>query len=169
MRWFRAYRLRSPRRIWRDDEGAQLVEFALVLPLMLILFAAIIESGRMFLAYQTVIGGVRDASRYLARITPRSICETGGSVDGQAETLAGIVGNAITGGSVLGGGVTVTTVEPSLDCIEGSYRFGDAPIVEVAANVTITFPFAGLFTLITPTTLGTVTTTIADQNRVFGS
>lgn len=112
--------------------------------------------------------GERDATRYLARITPRDICETGDSVSDQADRLAEIVRNAISGESVLGTGITVSGVDPSVDCVEGSFRFGDAPVVAVEAMLNITLPFGQVFSLATGT-LGPISTTVTDQQRVFGS
>ncbi|WP_051692685.1 TadE/TadG family type IV pilus assembly protein [Thioclava pacifica] len=164
-----AYPLRSLRRLWRDEDGAQLVEFALVLPILLLIFATIVEGGRMFLSYQTVIGGVRDASRYLARVTPRDICDDEDTFDGRDDDLTEIVENALTGESLLPSGITITGVTPSLTCTTGDFRFGTAPVVSVSAALSITFPFGGLFSLATGQTPGTVSTNVADEHRAYGT
>lgn len=163
-------RRRAPRirRFAADESGAQLVEFAIVLPVMLLVFAVIVEGARMMWSYQTVIAGVRDATRFLARVAPRNICDAGGDVTGYAATLTGIVRNASDGRSILPSGVTVTAVEPSLTCNAGTYRSDMAPIVTVRADVLVTFPFAGLFTLVGGDRPA-LQTSVTDQSRVYGS
>jgi Flp pilus assembly protein TadG len=62
---------RSRRMHWlirfrRDDRGVQLVELAIVLPILLLLFAAVAEFGRYFYEYSTVAKSARLGARYLA-------------------------------------------------------------------------------------------------------
>ena len=135
---------------------------------MLLVFAVIVEGGRLMWSYQTVVSGVRDATRYLARVAPRDICSAGGSVGSYGSLLTTIVRQANDGGTVLPSGVRVLSVTPSLSCPPGDFRSDEAPIVSVAAVVEITFPFAGLFAF-AGGSLGTLSTQVADQSRVFGS
>ncbi|GGL58175.1 TadE/TadG family type IV pilus assembly protein [Wenxinia marina] len=152
-----------------NDSGAALVEFALALPLFLILFAATVDGARMMWSYQKAAAGVRDATRYLGRTTPLSICGgAGGSVAGRQAQLEGIVRNAIGGGSIVPAGVTVTSVVPSHVCLAGTWRNGPVPIATVTASLEITMPFSGVFQLVGGS-VGTFTATITDQTRVFGS
>lgn len=159
---------RRLRRFAGDESGAQLVEFAIVLPMMLLVFAVIVEGGRMMWSYQTVVAGVRDATRFLARVTPRDICDFGTDVSGYDDILASIIRNANDGSSVLPSGVSVTEILSSLECNEGDYRSDVAPIVTVRADVEVTFPFAGLFTLVGGDR-PTLETSVSDQSRVYGS
>ena len=46
------------------QKGQGLVEFALILPLLLLMFFGIIEFGRIFQAYLTVQHAAREAARY---------------------------------------------------------------------------------------------------------
>ena len=48
---------------WRSDEGAQLVEFALVLPLLLLVLLGIAEFGFMFQRYEVVTNAAREGAR----------------------------------------------------------------------------------------------------------
>ena len=50
----------------RDDRGLQLVELAIALPVMVLLFAAAAEFGRYFQEYTTLAKGTRMAARYMA-------------------------------------------------------------------------------------------------------
>jgi len=156
------------RRFLRDDRGAALVEFALSLPLILVVFATVIEGGRMMWSYQTAAAGVRDAARYLARVVPSDICTTGGSVAGHTSRLTDIVRQSINGDTLLPGGISIETVTPALRCVAGDYRVSPVPIVTVTATLTVTFPFAGIFDL-AGDELNSLTAIIADENRVYGS
>lgn len=151
-----------------DESGVALIEFAIVLPMMLLVFAVIIEGSRMMMSYQTAIDGVRDATRYLARIVQPSICTTGGSVSGYAPKLLTIVQQGVTGKSLFPSGITITSVTPSYTCSASVYRGGKAPVAQVTANLSLTFPFSGLFTL-AGGNLNGFTTTVTDQARAFGS
>lgn len=153
----------------RDDSGAALVEFAIALPLVLVLFAVTIEGGRLLWAYQATAAGVRDAARYLARAADTSVCAPGGSLDGYTTTLEGIVRTSSSGTGIFPTGISVTSVTPSLTCVNGTYRLSPAPVAQVTATLQVTFPFGGVFTLVGLGTLATITTTVTDQSRIFGT
>lgn len=55
----------SARRFARDEGGTQLVELAIVLPVLLTLFAATAEFGRFFYTYQTLAKSTRASARFL--------------------------------------------------------------------------------------------------------
>lgn len=62
---------RSRRAHWlnrfrRDEQGVQLLELAIVLPILMLLFASVAEFGRYFYEYTTVAKGARAGARYLA-------------------------------------------------------------------------------------------------------
>jgi len=61
---------RKPRllALWRDDFGAAMVEFTLLVPFLLFLALGMSEFGRFFYQYQLVLEGLRDSARYLARL-----------------------------------------------------------------------------------------------------
>jgi Flp pilus assembly protein TadG len=152
----------------RRDDGAALVEFAITLPMMLVVFAVIVEGTRMMLAYQATIEGVRDAARYLARVVPSNVCASGGSVTGYNGQLLSIVRSNASAGSVLPSSVTVTSVSGSLSCVAGTWRVSPAPVAQVTANVSITFPFAAVFSL-AGSSLGQINTSVTDRSRIFGT
>lgn len=151
-----------------DEAGVALVEFAVALPMMMLLFAVIIEGSRMMLSYESAINGVRDATRYLARITAPDICATGGSVAGTATKLKTLIVQANSGASIFAPNVTIGTVTPTYRCVSGTYRGGSVPVAQVTAQLTIAFPFAGIFTFVGGSR-PTIVTTVIDQARVFGS
>ncbi len=158
------------RGLGREERGAALVEFAMLLPIMLLLLAVIFDGGRMMWSYQTAISGVRDATRYLARVAPNEMCQasySGPAITTYATTLNGIVANSIQGNSLFPGGITINSVTPSLNCVTGSFRVSPAPVAQVQASLTITFLFSGIFTF-AGQSQASITTTVTDQSRIYG-
>lgn len=155
-------------RLGRDDRGAALVEFAILLPMMLLLFAVTIEGGRLFWSYQATIAGVRDASRYLARVAPSDLCASGGSLAGYTAQLETIVRTRASGAAVFPTGISVTSVTPTFTCGASTFRNGAPAIASVRADLQVTFPFAGVFGLFGQE-LNTIDTFVVDQNRVYGT
>lgn len=90
-------------RFKRDDRGLQLVELAIVLPIMILLFAAVAEFGRYFQAYTTLAKGSRVAARYLA-----TAC-TNGADDPAAKNLV-VYGNLAGTGDPIVNGLAVSNV-----------------------------------------------------------
>ncbi|MCX8225014.1 MAG: pilus assembly protein [Sulfitobacter sp.] len=155
------------RRFAAQEDGAILVEFSLVMPVMLLLLALSIEASRMMWSYQTVIAGVRDAGRYMARVTPANICTSGGSVAGMSSTLKDIVEKDIGGNNLFPASITVNSVTPSYSCVSGTYRVSPAAVAQVSANVTIQFPLSGILHLFGDG-ISTVNTDVTDRSRIFG-
>jgi Flp pilus assembly protein TadG len=90
----------------RDERGVQLVELAIVLPVMMLFFAAVAEFGRYFYEYTTLAKGSRVAVRYLATAS------TDGTDDAAAKNLV-IYGNLAGSGNPIlsnltSGNVTIT-------------------------------------------------------------
>lgn len=53
----------------RRENGTQLLEFALVFPVLLLLFAGTTELGRLFYTYTTLAKASRSGARYLSTVT----------------------------------------------------------------------------------------------------
>jgi hypothetical protein len=166
---------RSLCRFRKEERGAALVEFTFVLPIMLIFFAVTIEGARMMWSYQAASAGVRDASRYLALVAPPNVCISQTAIQTWLEdpknedvydTFSVIVQEAISGGSIYPGDVTINSVTPT--CHHGEHTGLHFGLVLVSASITIDFPFGGLFALIGGSLPG-FTATVADQHRVFGT
>src|SRR5512143_2127253 len=86
------------------QSGAALVEFALILPLLLLLTMITTEFGRAIYQYNTIVKSLRGAARYLSVQTP-----------GDASTLTAatnlvVYGNAAGTGSPLVPGLTASQV-----------------------------------------------------------
>ena len=90
------------RRFARCERGTQLVELAIVLPVMLALFGATAEFGRFFYTYATLSKATRSAARYLT-------VEPLGGTDEKAANLV-VYGNTAGTGDPLVEGLTVDDV-----------------------------------------------------------
>ena len=89
---------------WRDCErGSQLVELALVMPLLLMLLGATAEFGRFFYTYTTLLKGTRAASRYL-------VSQPIGTADAAAANLL-VYGNTAGTGTPVASGLTTANVK----------------------------------------------------------
>ncbi len=81
----------------RNEQGVQLVEVAIVVPILLLLFGATAEFGRYFYEYTTAAKAARVGTRYLTSATVKA------SEDTKAKNLV-VYGNAAgTGAPVLTG------------------------------------------------------------------
>ena len=137
----------------------------MVLPMMLVVFAIIIEGSRAFWGYQAAITGVRDATRYLSRTASREICTSGGGAF-DAATVASVeakVSQSATGDNFLPALVSVNSVTSTPDC-----TVVDAPIGTVSAELTIELPFGGLFALFGDAQ-GDIVTVVVDRARIYGT
>lgn len=154
-------------RRFRDrEDGAALVEFAIALPLLLVIFAVMIEGSRLMLSYQSTIAGVREATRYMSRILPRDACATDLALTEYEPQLLSIVRDRMSGRSVLPSAATLTSVTSS--CGPTDYLSETAPVVAVEATLEITHPLGALLSFF-GASAGPVTATVADRSRVFGS
>jgi Flp pilus assembly protein TadG len=97
---------RSRRLLWlsrfrSDERGVQLLELAIVLPILLVLFGAVAEFGRYFYEYTTAAKAARVGARYLA--SKKVNGSNGTSYETQAKNLV-VYGNiGGTGSPVLAG------------------------------------------------------------------
>ena len=88
----------------RSDSGVALVELAIVLPILLMMFAAVAEFGRYFYEYTTLAKSSRDAVRYLAT------GYTDGRDDAAAKNLV-VYGNLTGTGDPILNGLTTANVQ----------------------------------------------------------
>ncbi len=103
---------RSRRMHWlgrfrHDERGVQLVELAIVLPIMLLLFAGVAEFGRYFYEYTTAAKAARSGARYLA-----AKCASGSTTNWQGNGKNIVVyGNVAGTGSPVLTGLSATNVD----------------------------------------------------------
>ncbi|MDH5798200.1 MAG: pilus assembly protein [Paracoccaceae bacterium] len=153
------------KRFWRSEDGVALVEFGLLLPVMLLVFAVIMEGSRAFWSYHMAVTGVRDATRFLSRTAPANACVTGApsSITSQLDDIV----KRAASNSVFPGYVTVGTVSASFVCGTGTYRVSPVSVGTVTANVTIEYPFSGIFQFFGKS-LTTTQASIQDSARIYG-
>ena len=96
--------IRKTRYFKRDERGLQLVELAIVLPVLVLLFAAAAEFGRYFYEYTTLAKGSRVAARFLAT------ARTNGDDDACAKNLV-VYGNLAGTGNAIVTGLQTSNVE----------------------------------------------------------
>jgi len=119
------------------ESGTQMIEFAFLLPFLILLFASAVEMGRMFYTYTTLQKSTEVGARYLSS-------------------------QLLTSGSYPS--ATTTTATNLVVCGKASSCSGQTPIANnlSASNITITPPGTGLGTRYV-----TVTVTYAYQPMVF--
>ncbi len=158
----------------RSETGATAVEFVILLPVMMVVFAAIVEGSRIYWNYQSAVTGVRDASRYLARITNSDICATapGPAIPGGGgEALTIIQDTMRDEAGLFPSGVTLATGSVSANFVCRStptLRVNPTPVAVVQATVVIQLPFGEVFNFFGARANATMTSVIVDQSRIYG-
>ena len=94
---------RPIRRFARSERGTQLVELAIVLPIVLMMLAASAEFGRFFYTYQTLAKATRAGARYLM------VESAAGTADAKAKNLV-VYGNESGTGTPVVSGLSGTNV-----------------------------------------------------------
>ena len=110
---------------WRDARGAELIEFALVLPIFLLLTAAIFDFGMMFRTYEAVTNAAREGARV-------GVLPTYEAADVQARV------DAYMATAGLSGPYTVTVTNGPLATPAGTFTARS-----VVVNYTYQFAFMG--------------------------
>lgn len=64
--------------LFKRDDGTQLIEFAIVFPVLLLMFAGVTELGRLFYTYTTLAKATRGGARYLSLATDVNASTTAG-------------------------------------------------------------------------------------------
>lgn len=154
-------------RFGSGQSGAALVEFAISLPLMLILAFGTFESQRLLWSYQAAVAGVRDAARYVARVAEDNICETTGATATDADLTAHA--QTALDRIVIPGGVTVTRVNVEVECVAApGLRQTTVPLARVTADLSIALPFTAVFALAGGAGWGVIETSIVEEARIYG-
>jgi len=110
-------------RFLRSERGTQLVELAIVLPIFVLMFAAVAEFGRFFYTYTTLTKATRVGARYL-------MSQPANLVDNDARRLV-ICGNptACTDADAVVSGLTMDNVK--IDRAGGAPGFPDTIKVRI--------------------------------------
>ena len=94
--------IRPLRRFTKSERGTQLVELAIVLPVFILMFAAVAEFGRFFYTYNTLAKSTRAGARYLTASNK--------ATDDMAKSLV-VYGTTDDGGSPILSGLSPGNVE----------------------------------------------------------
>lgn len=141
----------------KNKRGSSAVEFAMILPLMIIFLAVVIDFGRLMMDYHAASKSVRDASRYLSRV--EVTCDaTGGAVDNAQDVtiaknlaLSGSINAPAAGDYLLSYWTDPSTITVTVTCIENTGQFEGryTAITHIPSlTVTATVPFTMLFGVI---------------------
>ena len=125
-------------RFKRDERGVQLVELAVMLPILLLLFASIAEFGRFYYEYSTLAKGARTGVRFLAT------ARTNGDDDLAAKNLV-VYGNMGGTGSPIITGLTTGNVTITRLNNAGNPQIGGTPKT-VGVQIT-TYKYTPIFNL----------------------
>ncbi|MFZ5595960.1 MAG: TadE family protein [Bacillota bacterium] len=109
----------------KDNNGQAMVELALVLPILLVLFMGVVEFGRIFHSYLIITNASREGAR--VAITGKSDADIEARVD---LTTSSLEKTEVT-----------TTISPA----QSLRRSGSLATVEVKYNVDLIFPLFDLF------------------------
>jgi Flp pilus assembly protein TadG len=119
----------------RRTHGQSLVEFAVVLPVFLLILSGIIDFGFLLYSRMTVINAAREGARVVVAATDTP------------ETIRALVANRVTdvGEGLLTSGMVQTDCVPKTGSCEfstGNLEPGDS------VKVTVTYPYRSLFPLL---------------------
>ena len=123
------------------QKGTAIVEFALILPLLLLLTMITTEFGRAIYQYNTIVKSVRNATRYLSLQTPTTKIT-------EAKNLV-VFGNIAGDEPALVPGLTLSQVTPTWLEIESS-----VPRINTVTITVTGYTFRSMFTSVFGVTFG---------------
>ena len=122
------------------QKGTAIVEFALILPLLLLLTMITTEFGRAIYQYNTIVKSVRNATRYLS-------LQTSNTKLTEAKNLV-VFGNIAGTAPALVPGLTVAQVATTWQ------TFGSAPLINTVKITVTGYTFRSMFTSVFGVTFG---------------
>lgn len=126
------------------QQGVALIEFALILPFLLMLTFTITELGRAMFEYNTVAKATRDAVRYISVQTPNTH-------QAEAQNLI-VYGNIEGTGQPLARGLTLTNVPPPTWGTAGA-----APVINTVTVQVTNYQFQSIAATVFGLPFGTIT------------
>ena len=122
------------------QKGTAIVEFALILPLLLLLTMITTEFGRAIYQYNTIVKSVRNATRYLS-------LQTKNTKETEAQNLV-VFGNIAGTAPALVPGLTLSQVTPTWQ------EIGSAPRINTVTITVTGYTFRSMFTSVFGVTFG---------------
>lgn len=132
-------------KLWKTHAiGQGMVEFALALPIVLLLMLGIIEAGRLLFMYSSVVSASREGARYGAAMNNFNDC---GGIKDAAKSIGSFAGVSDANISIKYDrpiqGATNTPVPYSTSCPPGDAKLGDRIWVSVSADYQPIIPVPG--------------------------
>jgi Flp pilus assembly protein TadG len=127
----------------KQEKGAELLEFAFVLPLLNLICLGTIEFGRAYYTYNILAKGLRDGARYAATSTTSST----GTLDSNAITRTK---NLVVYGNVAGSG---TKIISDLQTSQVDVVQSVVTATEQYTTVSAAYAYSPLFSLVIPSSL----------------
>ena len=128
----------------KNERGAELIEFAMVLPLLIFFCLGVIEFGRVYYTYNILSKAVRDGARFVST----GIVTSTGTINTTTETKARSV---VVYGNTTGSG---TKILP--DLLPSQVNIPTATVVSASeqyVTVGVNYPYVPLFRVIMPATI----------------
>jgi Flp pilus assembly protein TadG len=110
------------RNLFKRDDGTQLIEFAIVFPVLLLLFAGTTELGRLFYTYTTLAKATRGGARYLSLAVDVSASTTAAQnlvMCGNAAGCGGTGQPAVIVPNLTASNIVVTQTTEVVDAVTG--------------------------------------------------
>jgi Flp pilus assembly protein TadG len=125
-----------------SDRGAAAVEFALLLPLLVLLIFGMIDFGRAINAQITITQAAREGARVLALPGGTTVGSDGNQAY-QDRAIAAGTGLGLTASNVTD--LPDNSVPPETGCPAGSGSTGDDAVVQVTYKFTFLTPVGSIF------------------------
>ena len=113
----------------KSQRGIAVIEFALILPVLMVLLLATAEFGRAFYQYNTLTKAIRDGARYLSdnSLNGAGVIELGGTASTTTKNLI-VFGNSAGNGDALLEGfstsdITITTIDSKHLKVSASFSY----------------------------------------------
>lgn len=147
----------------RGERGAALVEFALALPLLLVVLAGIVDFGFAFQRYEVVTNAAREGAR-IATLPGYDATAVDSRVRSYVQAGLGLSGAALTR-AMPAGSVTLTTPDLTVPLSGGGTQTVSTALVTVTYQHNW-FLLGPMLSLINKTWGGTITLRAASQMRL---
>ena len=132
-----------------DERGAVLVEFAVTLPLLLLVLVGILDFGFVFQQYEVMTNAAREGARM-------AVLPGYGEADVQNRVAIYLTNAGVTGPAT-------TTVTPTQIALGGG--LSSLPATRVTVQMNYTFKFLGPVAQLFKGSFGTVTLSVASEMR----
>jgi len=125
------------RRLGRSEEGSELIEMAIITPVLLMILAGIVDFGFMFRSWETVTNAAREGAR--VGVLPAYGCADGGPAEARVVAYLTAAGIAVPpAGKIVPAPVTFATPAGSLTACQV-----DVTVTQSLPSLTFIIPFFG--------------------------